>query len=140
MIAKRIKYTDYDGNERIETHYFNLTKTELAIMNATTAGSFQRKLQKMTDSHEIPTIVETFVDIIKKAYGVKSDDGKRLIKNEQVYKEFEESPAYDALFMELTNDENSMAAFIKGILPAEFAKEIDNSGITQLSANTTPIA
>ena len=32
MLKKTIKYTDYDGNEREEDFYFNLSKAEITEM------------------------------------------------------------------------------------------------------------
>lgn len=125
MLTKKITYTDYDGNERTETFYFNLTKTELAIMNNSAEGGLNAKLQKMVDGKRVPDIMSTFCEIIRKAYGEKSDDGRRLMKSEERSKAFEETPAYDQLFLELTQNEDAMVAFIKGVLPSDLAEQVN---------------
>lgn len=138
MISKTITYVGYDDVERTETFYFNLTKTELAIMNNSVAGSLQSAIEKMAGSHDIPEVMSLFVNIIKSAYGEKSPDGRRFMKSEEIWKNFSETPAYDALFLELTQDTNSMIAFIKGILPNDLAGAVTlNPSLT--SGDTTKI-
>lgn len=124
MLAEKITYTDFDDVERTETAYFNLTKSELAIMSNSTSGGFRNKLQKMIDSKNSPEILDTFLEIMKTAYGVKSDDGRRLIKNDAVWTDFKETLAFDKLFMKLTTSDEEMLAFVKGILPSDLAEEI----------------
>ena len=38
MLKKTITYTDYNGNERTEDFYFNLTKAEVVEMEMSTSG------------------------------------------------------------------------------------------------------
>lgn len=117
MLKKTITYTDYEGVERTENFYFNLTKAELAEMELTTDGGMKERLQRIVDAKDGKAIMREFKGIIMKAYGVKSDDGKRFRKSEELSKEFEESPAYDILFMELVTDADAAANFVQGILP-----------------------
>lgn len=127
MIAKRITYVDYDNIPRTETHYFNLTKSELTIMAHSTKGAFSARLKQLVDANDMPNIMDVFLDILKNSYGVKSDDGRRLIKNDDVWNDFRWSPAFDKLFMELTQDEQAMIAFVKGILPPDFADVVPSA-------------
>ena len=62
--------------------------------------------------------------ILKASYGVKSDDGKRLIKrNGELFEEFKETEAYNILYMELLGNEGKNAAeFIQKIIP-----DVDNN-------------
>jgi len=46
MFTKTINYTDFNGEERTESFYFNLTKAELAELNLTTEGGLQEVLRK----------------------------------------------------------------------------------------------
>ena len=124
MIAKRITYVDYDNLTRTETYYFNLTKSELTIMAHSTKGAFSSRLKQIVDANDMPNIMDVFLDILKNSYGVKSEDGRRLIKNEKVWDDFRWSPAFDQLFMELTQNEKAMIEFVKGILPPDFAEVV----------------
>ena len=117
MLKRTIIYTDYDGIERKEDHYFNLTKTELVEMEVGIAGGMQAKLQKIIDEHNPPEIMRTFKELISKSYGIKSDDGKRFKKSDEISREFFETLAYDQLFMELCTDPNKAADFVRAIMP-----------------------
>ena len=65
-----------------------------------------------------------FKDLVLKSYGVKSDDGRRFIKNEKLREEFEQTEAYSILYMELSTDADAAAAFVNGIIPADVAKQL----------------
>lgn len=117
MLKKPITYTDYDGNVRTEEHYFNLSRAELATMQLSTAGGYGEMLQRMVDAQDTPSLIKAITDIIIKAYGVKSPDGKRFIKSPELSKEFTETEAYSELFMELFSDPKKAADFFKAIIP-----------------------
>ena len=117
MLTKAITYTDYDGESRTENFYFNLTKAELAELNLTTEGGLQNLLQRIIDSKNVPEIIKWFKKIILMAYGEKSPDGRRFIKNEELTEEFIQTEAYSELFIELLNDEKAASDFINGLLP-----------------------
>jgi hypothetical protein len=58
------------------------------------------------------------------AYGIRSDDGRRFMKSEQISKEFSETGAYDEIFMWLiTGGDKAVAEFINGIVPPQVAEE-----------------
>ena len=133
MLKKTIEYIDFDGNKRVEDLYFNMTRTELL------AFSFDMP-DVVTDSVEDPKNVDVeeagkklveklgksgifnFVkDLVFKAYGVKSEDGRRFIKSEQLSTEFTQTLAYDEFVMELFRDDKNATDFLNAIIPAEMA-------------------
>lgn len=124
MIKKTITYTDYDGNERTEDKYFNLSKPELIEMQASEVGGLEKKIEKISQEQDIKKIIELMKEIIQKSYGVKSDDGKRFIKNQELLDEFMQSEAYSELFMELATDADAASEFINGILPKGLVEEV----------------
>ena len=124
MLKKTIKYTDYNGVERTEDFYFNLSKAEIMEMQLTTVGGLDVYLKKIISAQDMPTLMRIFKDLILKSYGVKSDDGRRFIKNEKLREEFEQTEAYSILYMELSTDAESAAAFVNGIIPADVAKQL----------------
>lgn len=117
MLKRTIVYTDYDGIERKEDHYFNLTRSELVEMEVGVTGGMQAKLKKIIDEHNPPEIMRTFKELIAKSYGVKSPDGKRFMKSEEISREFFETLAYDQLFMELCTNAGKAAEFVQAIMP-----------------------
>lgn len=130
MLKKTIKYTDYEGVERIEDFYFNINKAELAEMELSTKGGMVKRIERIVAAKDNKEIVEIFKEFILKAYGVKSADGKRFIKSQEVLDEFTQSEAYSELFMELATDDKAAAEFINAIVPqmpagADVQKELD---------------
>lgn len=124
MIKKTVKYEDFNGVERSEDLYFNLTKTELHNMNFRHYGSYADQLQGIVDSKDIRMVTELFNEIITRAYGVKSEDGRNFRKSQQLVDDFVSSAAYDALMNELLNDESAAAALFIGALPKDLQDEV----------------
>lgn len=127
MLKKTITYTDYNGVERTEDKYFNLTKAEILEMEMSTAGGLAEMIQRIVDANEVTSIIKIFKDLILKAYGEKSPDGKRFMKVDEngvpLSVAFSETEAYSQLFMELATDAEAAAAFINGIVPASLAEQ-----------------
>lgn len=127
MLKKTISYTDYNGIERKEDFYFNLNKAELMEMEMGTQGGLAEMLQKMVSTQDVPSIMKIFKDIVLKAYGEKSADGKQFMKKDAfgnpLSRNFEQTEAYSVLFMELIANDETMAAFINGIVPADVSKQ-----------------
>ena len=69
MLKKTITYTDYNGVEKKEDFYFNLTKAEVVEMELTTTGGLAETITKIVDAKDVPAIVKIFKDLILKAYG-----------------------------------------------------------------------
>lgn len=124
MIKKTVKYEDFNGVERSEDLYFNLTKTELHNMNFKHHGTYAEQLQGIVDSKDIRLVTELFTEIITKAYGVKSEDGRNFRKSQELVDDFVSSAAYDALMNELLNDESAAAALFIGALPKDLQAEV----------------
>lgn len=118
MLKKNIKYIDYDGVERDEDFYFNLSKAELMEMQASMEGGFKAYLEKIVKSLNVKEIMKVMKEIILKAYGIKSDDGKRFIKSEEISIAFSQTEAYSNLYMELCTNAAKAAEFVNGIMPA----------------------
>lgn len=126
MLKRTITYEDYDGNTHTEDFYFNLSKAELIEIEASTPGGVAAKLEKISKDNNGAEIIKTFKDIILKSYGVKSEDGKRFIKSEEISRAFEETEAYSELFYELALDADKAAAFVNGIMPRKLIEEANN--------------
>ena len=124
MIKETITYTDYNGTERKEDFYFNLTKAEIMEMEMSTKGGLAEMIQRIVAAQDQPAIIKIFKDLITKAYGVKSPDGKRFIKNDEVLEEFVQTEAFSQLFMKLATDADAAAKFVNGIVPADMAKQM----------------
>ena len=124
MLKKIITYTDYNGVERTEPFYFNLSKAELMEMELGVTGGMTEMLDKIIHTQDGPSLMKTFKEMIMKSYGVKSDDGKRLIKSEELSIAFTQTEAYSVLFMELITDDKAAADFVNAIIPNEIKDKV----------------
>ena len=122
MIKKTVTYVDYNGVERTEDFYFNLSKAEVAEMEMSVEGGFSKMLEEIVASKDNVKIVSLFKQMVLKAYGEKSADGRRFVKSEEISKAFSETEAYSEIFMSLALNESEAAAFVNGIMPANLNK------------------
>lgn len=119
MLKKAITYVDYNGVERTESFYFNLSKAELIEMEYGTVGTFTSMIQNIIDAQDEPELIKLFKSLILKSYGKKSADGRRFEKSEEISKDFSETEAYVILFMELARDSKAAYEFVNGLIPAD---------------------
>lgn len=117
MLKKTFTYIDYNGVERTEDHYFNLSKAELMEMELSTTGGLAEMINKIVAAQDAPAIVKVFKELVLKAYGQKSADGRRFIKSKELADEFSQTEAYSQLFMELATDADAASKFVNGIVP-----------------------
>lgn len=122
MLKKTITYTDYNGNERTEDFYFNLNKAELTEMEMSYTGGLTSTIEAIVKAQDTKQLVTIFKDLILKAYGERSIDGKRFVKSQELSDGFSHTEAYSVLFMELATNAESAAAFVNGITPDPPAK------------------
>lgn len=122
MLKRTIKYTDYNGTERTEDFYFNLTKAELTEMELSTSGGLSEMIKTITSKLDAPAIMKVFKDLILRSYGEKENDGRRFVKSKELSIAFSQTEAYSQLFMELVTDAEKAAAFVEGIAPAAESK------------------
>jgi hypothetical protein len=131
MIKKTITFEDLDGNKITEDFYFNLSKAELLELETSTKIGFSETLQRLVKEEDNNKIIEYFKKIILLSYGVRSDDGRRFIKSQELRDSFEQTDAYSELFMELATQADAGSAFINGIVPSSISKAIEDAEKTQ---------
>jgi hypothetical protein len=119
MLKKTITYVDFDGNERTEDFYFNLTKAEVTEMEMSIDGGLTKTLQRVVAAQNPPELIKIFKEVVLKAYGEKSPDGRRFVKSQELRDGFACTQAYSELFMELATDADAAAAFMNGIAPTD---------------------
>lgn len=144
MLKKTITYTDYNGETRTEDFYFNLTKAEIMEMAMSENGGLDAFIERIVAERDQKKIVAMFKDIILKAYGRKSLDGKRFEKSKEISDEFQQTEAYSDLFVELSTDSKAGAAFFNALIPKgleDLANKIqknaqeNKAGVTVLPGN-----
>lgn len=117
MLKKTITYTDYNGVERTEDFWFNLSQAEIMEMELSTSGGLAEMIKKIVAAQDAPAIIKIFKKIILQAYGEKSPDGKKFVKSDEISTSFSQTEAYSNLFMELSTNADEAAKFVNGIIP-----------------------
>jgi len=142
MLKKRIKYTDYNGMEREEDFYFNLSEAEIMRMNFTTKGGLEEFYNRIIAEQDMPTLYTYFEQIVQNSYGIKSLDGKSFDKDPEQTRKFVQCPAYDKLMMELIGSADAAAAFCNAIIPKPQAgaQVIAGPGRAPVEGVTTPLS
>lgn len=130
MFKHTVKYVDFDGNNREEDLYFHLSPAEMTQFEYSVKGGMRNLLEKAIKDQDGPTLMKFFVRIVEMAYGRKTNDGRRFEKSREIYDDFAQTNAYNALFMELVTDENFTKKFVDAVFP----------DMTPYAANNTAIA
>lgn len=125
MYIKKIKFKDFNDNEREQDFYFNLRKDELAKLSAKYGQNFENNVRTMAMNDDKAGLYKLFEDLIKSSYGQKSEDGLHFRKSDQIWDNFYDSPAYEALFMEIMSDTDAAISFFKGIMPKDIAEKVE---------------
>lgn len=137
MLNKIVKYEDYNGVERSEELWFNLNKTELLKIAMDLPDGTLPEDPANADNNLLAAqlfeklgnkgILEFMETLILKAYGVKSEDGRRFIKTPEMAVEFSQTPAFDAIMMEFMTDQDAAAKFVNGVIPANVVEQMTDS-------------
>lgn len=131
MIKKTVKYEDFNGDVVKEDLYFHLSKAELMDLEVGSENKFSDRLTKVTETEDAGEVLSVFKEILQNAYGERSEDGKRFVKNSRIREEFASSEAYSELLYELISNPDEAARFVNGLLPASLMEEAEsriNSG------------
>lgn len=136
MLKKVITYDDFDGNQRTETHYFNLTRVELAEMAfnlpdgiSDAIGDNPAEIDEKKAAARIVAslgqsgILDYIKELVKKSYGVKSPDGRRFDKSPALFQEFSETLAYDSLIMEFMQKPQTATDFVNAVIVSSANKK-----------------
>ena len=116
MLKQRVKYEGFDGEIVEEDLYFNLTRMDLIELNDRyESKDMAAYMDKIVKEKNVKELYKVLKDIVLMAYGVKSEDGKRFIKNQTVKDEFAESLAFSQLIEDFHETDTSMSDFITGI-------------------------
>lgn len=115
MFAHKITYTDFDGVEKTETLYFNLTEAEVIQLELTESTGVSGKIRSIVEAKDAVTMIRIFKQLLDLSYGVKRDG--RFYKSPELLADFQASAAYNIMFTGLAKDETLAAAFINGTMP-----------------------
>ncbi len=117
MYVEKIKYVDFEGNEGVTTVHFNLNKMEVVNIQWSVPGGIKQLFEKIVEEQDIKKILEWMEEILSKAFGIKSPDGKRFMKPADGWTEFKEGPAYDDWMFGVLQDPGKAATIMRAIMP-----------------------
>lgn len=140
MLGLTRTYTDYNGTERTETFYFHFSELELEELRVSESGGLDKAIERIVAAQDGREIIRIMKDILLKAYGKKSDDGRGFIKNDRIREEFEGSPVFSDLFMELSTDEKKAAKFFEDVLPKKTVAAMKKAESKQDNITNMPVA
>lgn len=125
MLKREITYLDFNDEETTEVFYFNISKPELIELDVETTQGMGATINKIVEAKDNGALIREFKRIILLAYGQKSEDGKRFIKNDQLREEFSQTAAYQSLFMELATEDEAAVTFLTGVLPKDLSAQVE---------------
>ena len=126
MIKQDITYTNFEGEQETETLYFHLNKVELMEMQVSEKRGLAQYITDIQKAENNKEIFRLFKEIVLRAYGERSEDGKKFIKNERLREEFEGSLAYEELMVKIVTETDFAIKFVNGIMPAEILWDCRN--------------
>ena len=127
MIKKTLTYVDWNGESHVEDFYFNMSLSDIAELETSSGqDGFEANLKKILASEDGGAILKLIKDIVGRAYGQRSEDGKRFVKNDSIRDDFLSSSAYDALLMEFIEDPDKFIAFIQNSIPMDLLERLGN--------------
>ena len=120
MLKMDVKYEDFNGVQRNEEFYFNMSKSEMLrlqlrhsklVDEKTVQGGFTEFLEAVRERGSGQEMGEVVEDLILSAYGQKSEDGRSFVKSAEDRQAFSQTAAYDSLFIQLLTDQKAMETF-----------------------------
>lgn len=135
MLTKKIKFTDFLGNEREETWYFHLTDAELTEWELSESGGLTKMIERISETQDVPKLIELYKTLILKTVGKLDADGRRFRKTDEIRQEFQETGAYSELYMELATVEGAGAKFVNGLISDKLRAAVEENGGLPTSPN-----
>ena len=124
MLKMTARYEDYNGEQQSEDCWFHLNKPELIRFQAKLKGDLQFELDRIVQKGDMDELVSLFEELVQMAYGERSADGRRFRKSPEILQDFLDSPAYEAVFMEIFTNTEKALEFIEGVLPKDLQEDV----------------
>lgn len=124
MFKKTVQYADLNGNKKEKDCYFHFFESEIYELEMSEKGGFAETIYAIVQAEDTPTLVNIIKDFVLKAYGVKSPDGERFEKSEEISTAFSQTGAFSALYMELVTDDKAMSEFVNALITDDIRESI----------------
>lgn len=130
MFSITKNYTDYNGVEKTETFWFNLSKRELTGLIYGPAEGLEGVMERLIHEGATGETIDMFEDIVLKSYGKKMPDGRfaKVDDNGRRYADlFKETAVYDDFIMDLLLNTDSLIAFFNGVVPSDLGPQMEKT-------------
>ena len=129
MYITKIKYKNFNDEDREMEACFHMSEAEIIDYGVEVPGGLGGVIKKITEEHDTKSLAKVMKDLIVRSYGIKSDDGNRFIKNQQILDEFMQTPAYSEFYMTLATNDKIAADFFNGIIPKKLRDRVEKDGM-----------
>jgi hypothetical protein len=125
VIEKQITYKNrFNPNEEItDTYWFNLDPSEIATLKAAHKQDIAAYFRRIYNADTTEELVKFYRELIELGVGLRV--GNRLDKSPEVRRDFVETGAYDALFMELIMSPDQGVGWINQMFPQDLIERYD---------------
>ena len=133
MIKKTITYTDFNDDTVTEDFYFHIKKSTL-VENLDLKDTLQKLQDQLTaedrtvenlTEEEVMQLLGLVKRLMQLAYGIRSEDGKQHRQSEEIWNDFKDSAAYDAILFQMFQEKGQALAFLSGIMPKDLMEEAE---------------
>lgn len=124
MIKKTVTYKNFNDVEVTEDCYFNYTEAQLADLEMSVGGGLSATLRSLSAAQNETELYKFFRQLILGAYGIKSPDGRKFMKSKEISEDFEQTAAYNAIFMELVTDTDKAIEFVNNLIPESLKEKM----------------
>ncbi len=120
MVKETVTYKDFDGNERTDDLYFNLTVAEWLKLDASysSKGGIRAYISSAAEKKDTESILLLFEKLLLASYGVRTED-MRFVKKKELSEEFGYSEAYSSLLVRFLTNTEEGTKFFEKLLPKE---------------------
>jgi len=125
MYKTTVEFEDFNGESRTKTVYFTLNEAQFLELQAKLGGHLSERITRIREDKDESSLIYLIKELMRAAYGEKSDDGLRMDKSDEAWLRFYQSNAYSAALMKILTVDSETAAFLNGILPKQIREQVD---------------
>jgi len=130
MLKRSITFKNLDDEPITRDFYFNLSMPEVTELEFDMKGGMSAYWTDIVERKAAGELLAAYKDIIKRAFGVRDDDGVTFNKSDEISRKFLQSDAYTVLFMEFFGPEasdNEFTDFLRAIVPVELVDKMPDA-------------
>ena len=124
MFERTFEYKGFDGKDYKDTWGFYLSKADLLEIQLGTFVGLDALLKRLIETQNGKEIMAIVKEIILRAVGKRSSDGKHFLRNDEIRDDFRQTEAFSQLFEELVMDGEKALDFIASAVPFDVGEKM----------------